>query len=162
MILLSPGVPLRIRTSSGGLIMSALATISPVLAAESEIATSNSFAWIAPARTSGAVYFSVSNMGGSNDRIVSVHADIAKRTELHKMEVGNDGIVRMRRIEEGIPIAAGDTVELAPGGTHVMLMGLEEAPEIHGMVKVTLTLESGTEITVLATVRQQGDMPGAN
>ena len=50
-------------------------------------------------------------------------SNLARKTELHLMEMDN-GVMRMRPIEGGIDLPAGKTIHLAPGGYHVMLIGL--------------------------------------
>ena len=40
-----------------------------------------------------------------------------------------DGVVRMRRLEQGLEIGAGQSVELKPGGHHLMFMGLGQPLE---------------------------------
>jgi len=65
--------------------------------------------------------------------------------ELHTMTMDGD-VMRMREVEGGIELPAGETVELAPGGLHIMFMGLE-SPFVEGeTVPVTLTFEGGETI----------------
>lgn len=57
--------------------------------------------------------------------IVGVTSSVAEVSEIHEMKMEGD-VMRMRAVEN-IPVKAGSTVELAPGGYHVMLMGLNQA-----------------------------------
>ena len=68
-------------------------------------------------------YLKIINNGVSDDRLISAKAAIAQRVEIHSMEMDN-GVMRMRAVDGGLAIAAGDSVTLAPGGLHIMLMGL--------------------------------------
>ena len=38
----------------------------------------------------------------------------------------SDGVMKMRRLEKGLEISAGKSVELKPGGYHLMFTGLRE------------------------------------
>ena len=76
-----------------------------------------------PVAETGAVWFLVENRGAA-DRIVSADSPIAAETELHAHEV-EDGVVKMRRLAS-VEVPAGSETAFAPGGRHVMLIGLEE------------------------------------
>ena len=51
----------------------------------------------------------------------------AKVVELHQTTMTAEGVMQMREVKKGLPIAAGATLELWPGGNHLMVMGLDEA-----------------------------------
>ncbi len=77
----------------------------------------------------------------------------------HNMDTDGDmdgqtggGAMVMRQIMS-LPLPAGETVELAPGGYHVMLIGLVDSLEVGDTIDVTLTMASGTVRTVTAEVR---------
>ena len=54
---------------------------------------------------------------------------------------------------EKIPVAAGTTVALEPGGYHIMLMELAKPLVVGEKVKVTLTFEKAGDVVVEAEVR---------
>lgn len=66
-------------------------------------------------------YLTVTNSGTIADRLIGGSTPIAERVEIHQMSI-DDGVARMRPLTEGVEIAAGATAELAPGGTHIMLI----------------------------------------
>lgn len=66
-------------------------------------------------------YLTVTNSGTIADRLIGGSTPIAERVEIHQMSM-DDGVARMRPLTEGVEIAAGATAELAPGGTHLMLI----------------------------------------
>ena len=73
----------------------------------------------------------------------------------HNMDTDGDmggGAMVMRQIMS-LPLPAGETVELAPGGYHVMLIGLVDPLEVGETIDVTLTMASGAVRTVTAEVR---------
>ena len=71
----------------------------------------------------GAVWLVIENRGAAADRLVAARSDAAERIELHRMQVEN-GLMTMGAME-GIEIPRGGRVALAPGGWHLMLLGLK-------------------------------------
>lgn len=70
--------------------------------------------------------------------------------ELHTHEMDGD-MARMRQVPE-IAVPAGETVELAPRGLHVMLMGVESALREGDTLDLTLIFETAGEVTVQVPV----------
>lgn len=98
----------------------------------------------------GAGYLSVTNTGSQNDRLIAVEADFP-RVMLHTSETTND-IVTMSHLD-GIDIPAGETVTLAPGGLHVMFMGLNGDPfEVGETFPATLVFEKAGRLDVVFNV----------
>jgi copper(I)-binding protein len=56
--------------------------------------------------------------------------------------------MKMTHVEEGFPVAAGETIMMQRGGQHVMFMGLNDAMEQDDMVTVTLTFEKAGDVVV--------------
>lgn len=104
----------------------------------------------------GAAFVTVVNTGKSDDKLVDVMSDVAKRVELHthKME-GN--IMRMRPIDN-VRIPAGKTVMLKPGGHHVMLMGLTGKLREGGEFPLTLVFEKAGKMQVTVKIGKMGAM----
>jgi periplasmic copper chaperone A len=72
----------------------------------------------------GAGYLAISNHGKVEDRLISVETQGANRSDLHgTVAVGT--VMQMRLAAGGVPIPAGATVKFAPGGLHVMFIGLK-------------------------------------
>src|SRR5690606_36397332 len=67
-------------------------------------------------------YLTVANTGPEPDRLLGGSTSIAVRIEVHQMTMDN-GVARMRPLPDGAEIAPGATVELVPGGVHLMLIG---------------------------------------
>lgn len=92
-------------------------------------------------------FLTLTNTGTEDDRLVSVTSPISKETQIHEMAMDGD-VMKMRQLVDGLPIPAGQRVELAPGGYHLMFLGLT-GPVVEGsMVPVTLTFEKAGEITI--------------
>jgi copper(I)-binding protein len=62
----------------------------------------------------------------------------------------------MRQIPGGIPVPPGQTVAFAPGGYHLMLMGLKAPLKEGDRVKATLTFEKAGPIEVTINVEGIG------
>jgi copper(I)-binding protein len=109
---------------------------------------------------SGAGYMTITNTGNDPDRLLEVRADFPRVT-LHGTETDAQGVTRMIPVE-GIEIAPGETVTLAPGGMHVMFMGLDGDPFEEGeRIPATLVFERAGEIAVEFWVEpRNGGMTG--
>ena len=101
-----------------------------------------------PNAKTGAAFFGIMNHSGQDDRLIAATSDIAKRVELHTHIETADGVMQMRKVEDGFPVEAGGMHMLQRGGDHVMFMGLMR-PMVQGEnVTVTLTFENAGDITV--------------
>lgn len=89
-----------------------------------------------------AVYFRVFNLGDHADKLLTVETDAAQMADLHTMHMDGD-VMRMRPVEDGVDILAGEMVAFQPGGLHVMLMGLTRVLTVGDTLELTLTFESG-------------------
>ena len=128
------------------MLLTGVASAAEYRAGEITIATPWSRA-TAPAARSGAGFMTIENGGTVDDRLIAATTEAAGRIELHR-SVMRDGVMRMIEQEDGIPIPAGDTVTLKPGGLHLMLMGLTGPLAEGGVLPVTLTFERAGTVTV--------------
>jgi len=101
-----------------------------------------------------AAYMLIENRGGAADRLLRASTDAAAVVEIHETQIDDQGVGQMRPLAEGLEIPANGSVRLEPGGYHVMLMDLRRDLVAGEMVRLTLTFESGKEITVEAEIRQ--------
>jgi len=108
-----------------------------------------------PAATVGAGYLRITNKGTAPDRLIGVAAPFAGRGEVHEMTM-TGGIMRMREIAGGLAIAPGATVELKPGGNHLMFVDLKAPLQQGATVPVTLTFEKAGKVEVPFAVRGVG------
>ena len=98
-----------------------------------------------PDAKSGGGFLTIVNTGGEADRLVSAASPVADMVQLHEMKMEGD-VMKMSQVENGIDIAAGETVVLAPGGLHLMFMGLRQAFVEGSAIPVTLTFEKAGTI----------------
>lgn len=103
----------------------------------------------------GGGYFKIENKGTAADRLVSVTMERADRVEIHEMSV-TDGIMQMRELPAGIALPAGGSVELKPGGLHVMFMDLKMPLKQGERLVGTLTFERAGTVVVQFAVEAIG------
>ena len=104
----------------------------------------------------GVAYMTIFNHSGSTDRLVAVESDVAKKAELHTHSM-NDGVMRMRRVS-AIEVHPGEPAVLAPGGTHVMLMGLHKSLTEGQPFTINLVFKKAGSIEVDVAVHKAGAM----
>jgi copper(I)-binding protein len=92
-------------------------------------------------------FLKITNTGAEPDRLVKISTDVAGTSQVHEMKV-EDGVMKMGEIPGGIEIAPGQTVELKPGGVHVMFMGLKAPFKEGEKVKAVLTFEKAGTIEI--------------
>jgi copper(I)-binding protein len=112
----------------------------------------------AGAAPNGAAYLTIVNAGDQDDKLVAAETPAAARAELHTTIQEGD-VMRMRPLE-AVDIAPGASVTLAPGGMHLMLMGLTAPLEEGQSVPLTLTFEHAGKVTVEAMVMSAGAISG--
>ncbi len=92
-------------------------------------------------------FLTITNKGTEGDRLVSAATPIAKEAQIHEMAMEGD-VMKMRQLKDGVDVPAGETVTLAPGGLHLMFMGLNGAIKEGDVVPVTLTFEKAGSVDV--------------
>lgn len=100
-------------------------------------------------------YVSITNNGAEPDRLVGGSSPVAKRVEIHVSSV-QDGVAKMRPAEDGIEIAPGETVELKPGGTHIMFIKPSNLPDEGQKFPATLEFEKAGAVEVEFAVQAMG------
>jgi periplasmic copper chaperone A len=105
--------------------------------------------------TIGAGYMKITNTGSEPDRLVGGSASFAGRFEVHSMTM-EQGVMKMREVKDGLEIKPGETVELKPGGYHVMFVDLKEPLKQGEDVSVTLKFAKAGTIDVKYPVEAAG------
>jgi copper(I)-binding protein len=108
--------------------------------------------------TVGAGYLTITNKGAQADRLIGGSAASAARFEVHTTVMEN-GVARMRQVT-GLEIKPGETVELKPGGMHLMLVGLKQPLQQGQSVKGTLVFEKAGTVAIEFTVQGIGAPAG--
>lgn len=120
-------------------------------------------AWVretAPGQPVGAAYMQItSTRGGVLQQVTS---DAAGEVQVHSMHM-DGAIMRMRQLEQPLPLPAGQTVRLSPSANHLMLLDLKRPLRSGAQVRFELTVRDQTGrvhvVHTLVPVRRAGD-PG--
>ncbi|MBT3314244.1 MAG: copper chaperone PCu(A)C [Anaerolineae bacterium] len=101
----------------------------------------------------GAAYMLIENTGSEDDKVIGAWSDVAENTEIHDMTM-DDGVMKMFHVDS-YDVPAGGSVELKPGGKHVMFIGLYDQLEVGQVVTVELEFEKSEKMTVEAEIREE-------
>lgn len=128
-------------------------------AAEKTPAVEVTDAWAratAPGQETGGVFLTIREVGGAPDQLVGGTTPAADEVEMHRMSM-QGSIMRMEPLK-AVDIPAGDTVELAPGGTHIMLVELKAPLAVGQAFPLTLEFARAGRKQVKVKVRPIGAM----
>lgn len=100
-------------------------------------------------------YVRITNTGGQADRLTGASIPLSGRGEIHSMSM-EGGVMRMAPVEGGLAIEPGQTIELKPGGYHLMFLDLTSGPKAGEAVTGTLTFERAGTVPVTFTVAPIG------
>jgi copper(I)-binding protein len=143
-----------IRTAIIFAVMASL-TISSAIAGDAQVGALKITAAWARATPKGASvgggYLTVTNTGTTPDRLLGGSSDASKKFELHEMKM-DKGVMKMRPLPDGVEIKPGQTVELKPGGEHIMLVGLNRQLMKGDQIKGTLNFEKAGKVDVTFSV----------
>ncbi len=112
-------------------------------------------AWIKlapPNATTNAAYMQISNPEVQTQTIVGISTDCCAMAMLHQMQYEGDK-VSMAHLDQLI-IPAKSSVQLAPGGMHIMLMQARETLSLNRQVAITLEFSDGHSQTINLTVKK--------
>lgn len=103
-------------------------------------------AWSRPAAqgTTGAGFMTLVNPDAKPDALVGAESPLARDVQIHQSSM-KAGVASMQRLAR-VPLPAGGRVTFAPGGYHLMLMGLTKALKAGDAVPLTLTFASGAKV----------------
>ena len=114
----------------------------------------------APGQPTGGGFLKLTNKGDAADRLVSASAAVSSRVELHSMKMEGD-VMRMRQVD-AVDVPAGETVELKPGGLHIMFVDLKAPLKAGDSFPMTLKFEKAGEVTVDVKVEKVKAEPAAH
>ena len=130
-----------------------LALASAALAQTNQLDVSDAWARASPGKAeNGVAYLTIRSP--TPDRLVAASSPVAKKAELHTMEMA--GMVMKMRPLAGLDIPAGQPVTLKPGGEHIMLMGLNRPLHEGQSFPLTLTFEKAGTRAVTVAVEKPG------
>jgi copper(I)-binding protein len=150
-----------VRTLS--LIAAAALVASPALAQDYKLGSLEiSQPWTratAPTAKAGGGFVTITNKGTTPDRLIEARSTTSAKAEIHEMKMDGN-VMRMRELDKGLEIPPGATVELKPGGYHIMFMELKAPFAKDTKVPVTLVFEKAGNIDIELPVQAIGAQPG--
>jgi periplasmic copper chaperone A len=147
--------------ASALLIGSALAQVGPKTYKAGSLIIEAPWARATPAGAQvGGGYLKITNTGQQPDRLVGGSLPVAADVEVHEMTMSN-GVMKMRKLD-GLEIKPGQSVELKPGGYHLMFTGLREGLKDKQTLKGTLVFEKAGSVEVEYLVAPIGAQSGGH
>ncbi len=112
-------------------------------------------AWARPGfrGDNSAVYLRINNPTDQGDGLIGANSDVAGGAEIHLSSMDAAGTMTMER-QDLVVIPAKDSVELAPGGLHIMLVNLGKDLSVGDTFPVTLEFQRAGDITIEVEVKQ--------
>jgi hypothetical protein len=106
-------------------------------------------------------YVRITNTGTEPDRLTGASIPLAGSGSIHSMTM--DGtVMKMAAVTGGLVIKPGESVELKPGGLHLMFEDLKASPKVGDAIVGTLTFERAGTVPVTFAVAPIGALkPGA-
>lgn len=148
------------RSAAAALTALALAAPAPAFAKDEGSGVSVSDPYLRetpPGARTGAAFLTLRG-GAAADRLIAVESPAAARVEIHETSQDEAGVMRMRKLEAGLPVPAGEAVTLASGGLHVMLIDLAAPLKAGETAALILRFDSGAEIAVEAPILSTREM----
>lgn len=111
-------------------------------------------AWTRPAAAGGmgVGYMTIANSGKEADVLLGGSSDGADRVEVHETSIDDKGVASMKKLGE-VTIDPGKSIELKPGGMHLMLVGLKAPLQEGGSFKAKLNFKNAGAVDVELPVR---------
>ena len=96
---------------------------------------------------------------GTTDQLVSASSPLAGEVQLHEMAMEGN-VMKMRQVKD-ITVPAGGSIELKPGGLHLMFMNIKAPLAAGESVPVKLKFAKAGEVEVKMPVNAMGQPGGA-
>jgi len=108
-----------------------------------------------PGAKTGVGYLVLKNEGKGADRLTSITSPVATAVEVHDMSI-TDGVMTMRKVDGGLALPPGEEAKLAPGGLHLMLVGVKEPFREGQVIPLELSFEKAGTVEVQMKVDAMG------
>lgn len=136
-----------------GLLLAAMPAAAQPVALTDTLVVDEAYVWSAYDKAkSAAVYFTLTNKGTAPDRLLSVRTEAAKSAQLHRSVQGDNGVMKMRPMAEGLALPPGESATLTRGGSHLMLMGVDRALPEGAEIRLELTFEAAGTVVLSVPV----------
>jgi copper(I)-binding protein len=95
-------------------------------------------------------YLTLVNRGKAPDAVVAVESPLARKVEVHRSSM-SAGVMSMQRVEQ-VAVPAGGSVTFAPGGNHLMFLGLAKTLRAGDSLPAVLRFASGARVKTVFQV----------
>jgi periplasmic copper chaperone A len=111
--------------------------------------------WVRPGNAGGttAVYMTIQNPDSEAEELLNASTDAAEFVELHMSMIQHGDLMTMEE-QESVEIPGRSTVELAPGGLHVMLINLLVELQPGDTITLGLYFLRAGEMELIVEVRE--------
>lgn len=134
------------------LLVAVIGLIAAACSSGSDVSVEDPWGRPSPMSAGNAAFYMEITGGDTDDTIVSATSSACGITELHETTM-SDGVMSMQERPDGIPVPAGETVFLEPGGLHVMCIDADQF-ELGDMVEVDLQFADAGTVSVEAEIRE--------
>ena len=114
-----------------------------------------------PGAPNSAAYMTLQNNGARADRLIGGSSPACARVEVHEMSMAG-GVMRMRPLTDGLSLPAHAEARLAPGGFHIMLIGLRRPLSVGTRITLNLRFERAGPVTLTVPVEVRPDAHNAH
>ncbi|HQV69550.1 MAG TPA: copper chaperone PCu(A)C [Thermoflexales bacterium] len=116
--------------------------------------------WARAAKAGGvsAAYMTLANAGAADKLVSASVPDYSMMVEVHQTKMDASGMMQMAPVQGGLDVPANGSVELKPGGYHIMIMNLKQDMMTGKTIKLTLKFQSGKEMTLDVPVKDSTGM----
>jgi hypothetical protein len=103
-------------------------------------------------------YMTIINNGVTSDHLVGGSIEVANTLQFHAMTTENN-VAKMRELTD-IEIKPGETIQLKPGGSHIMFVNLKHALSKGEKISGTLNFEHAGKVQIEYSVEDIGAKNG--
>ena len=136
----------------------AILTAASTAAAAPKVQVADAWCRAAPVGAlAGGCYVTLT--ASADDRLVAVETPAADHGEIHTMSM-DDGVMRMRRLADGLALPAGKPVSLKPGAEHLMIIAPKQPLTAGRAIKLTLRFAKAPAVTLTAPIRAVSQRTG--
>ena len=108
----------------------------------------------------GAAFFIINNRGETDDALIGVSSEIAKKTEIHQSTIENN-IMKMRHVGK-VNVPAGSVAELRPNSFHIMFIGLHAPIKQGSFFPLTLFFKTAGTVKVMVKTSKAAEKNPTN
>lgn len=101
----------------------------------------------------GAAFMTIQNPTGQDDVLISASSPQCESVEIHNMTIDDRGIMIMREIKDGLPLQAGQILQLSSeSGLHLMLIKPHSILKPGQTISINLNFKNAPPQEVIATI----------